>query len=150
MSNAIEFKGHELFRSLSMEAVHKINQLAKLKEFKSGDIIFQPNQEAGNLYILLEGLVALRFPATEEAFSFSAIRIEKNDLFGAGALLGSPRYITQAYCVKDSKVLSIEAKKFRQILEEDRIASFDVMARIAQVYFERYIYLMKRIQSIFS
>ena len=150
MKVSAEFKGHEMFGSLSMEGVHKISQISEVKELKAGDVIFQPNQEAKNLYILLEGLVALRFPAKEEAFSVSVIRIEKNDLIGAGALLGSARYFSQAYCVKDSKVLIINAKKLRQILEEDKIAGFEVILRIAQAYFERYISLMNRIQSIFS
>lgn len=150
MDGSTEFKGHELFRSLSMEGVHKISQISEVKEFKAGDIIFHQNQEAKNLYILLEGLVALRFPATEEAFSVSVVRIEKNDLIGAGALLGSTKYISQAYCVKDSKALSINAKKLRQILEEDRVASFEVILRIAHAYFERYLSLMNKIQNIFS
>ena len=150
MNGSIELKGHELFRSLSMEGVHKISRISEVKEYKAGDIIFHPNQEAKNLYILLEGLVALRFPATEEAFTVSVIRIEKNDLIGAGALLGSTKYISQAYCVNDSKVLTINAKKLRQILEEDKGASFEVILGIAHAYFERYISLMNKIQSIFS
>jgi len=150
MNGSTELKGHELFRSLSMEGIHKISQISEVKKFKKGDIIFQPNQEAGNLYILLEGLVALRFPAKEEAFSVSFIRIEKDDLIGAGALLGSPKYSTQAYCVKDSKVLAVNAKKLRQILEEDKGASFEVILEIAHAYFKRYISLMNKIQNIFS
>lgn len=150
MNGSIDFKGHELFRSLSMEGVHKISQISEVKAFKTGDIIFQQNQEAKNVYILLEGLVALRFPAAEEAFSVSVIRIEKNDLIGAGALLGSPKYLSQGYCVKDSKVLAINAKKMRQILEEDKVAGFEVILGIAHAYFERYISLMNKIQNIFS
>ena len=150
MKNSDGLKGHELFSSLSMEGVHKISQVSEEKEFKAGDIIFHQNQEAKNLYILLEGLVALRFPSPEEAFSVSVIRIEKNDLIGAGALLGSTNYISQAYCVKDSKVLSINAGKLRQILEEDKVGSFEVILRIARAYFERYIGLMNKMQSIFS
>ena len=150
MDGSTELKGHELFRSLSIDEVHKISQISKVKEFKAGDTIYQQNQEAENFYILLDGLVALRFPAKEEAFSVSVIRIEKNDWIGAGALLGSTKHTSQAYCVKDSKVLSINAKKLRQILEEDRVASFDVLLRIAREYFERYLYLMNKIQSIFS
>jgi len=150
MNGSTEIKGHELFRSLTMEGVHKISQISEVKEFKAGDILFQPNQEAKNLCILLEGLVALRFTAPEEAFSVSVIRIEKNDLIGAGALLGSNKYISQAYCVKDSKVLFIDAKKLRQILEEDKGTGFEVILRIAQAYFERYLSLMSKIKSIFS
>jgi len=150
MERSTELKGHELFRSLSVNAVHKISQLSEVKEFKAGDTIYHQNQEARNLYILLEGLVALRFPAEEEAFSVSVIRIEKDDWIGAGALLGATKHATDAYCVKDSKLLSISAKGLREILEEDRVASFDVILKIAHEYFERYLYLMNKIQSIFS
>ena len=150
MKGPTDLKGQELFTSLSMEGVHKINQISEVKEFEAGDTIYEPNQEAENLYILLEGLVALRFPAKKEAFSAGLIRIEKDDLIGAGALLGSPGYICQAYCVEKSKVLAINGKKLRDILEEDRITGFDVLIKIAQAYFERYIFIMKKIQGIFS
>jgi len=150
MNGPTDLKGHELFTSLSMEGVQRINEVSEVKEFKAGESIFEPNQQAKNLYILLEGLVALRFPAKEDAFSAGLIRIEKDDLIGAGALLGTPRYISQAYCVEDSKVLVIDGQKLRDILEEDRITGFDVIVKIAQAYFERYIYIMQKIQNIFA
>jgi len=149
MDGPTDLKGHELFTSLSMEGVQKINEISEVKTFKAGESIFEPNQEAKNLYILLEGLVALRFPAKEEAFSAGLVRIEKDDLIEAGALLGTGRYISQAYCVQDSKVLAIDGRKLRDILEEDRITGFDVTVKIAQAYFERYIFIMQKIQSIF-
>jgi CRP-like cAMP-binding protein len=150
MNRPSDLKGNELFTSLSMEGVQKINEISEVKQFKAGESIFEPNQEAKNLHILLEGLVALRFPAREHAFSAGLIRIEKDDLIGAGALLGTARYISQAYCVKDSKVLAIDGDKLRDILEEDRITGFDVTVKIARAYFERYILIMKKIQNIFS
>ena len=150
MKGPADLKGHELFTSLSMEGVQKINEISEVKEYKAGETIFEPNQEASNIYILLEGLVALRFPAKEDAFSAGLIRIEKDDLIGAGALLGSSTYISQAYCVEDSKVLAINGKRLRDILEEDRSTGFDVLIKIAQAYFERYIFIMKKIQSIFT
>lgn len=149
MKGPSQLKGHELFRSLSQEGVQKINKISTVKEFKAGETIFEPNQEAKYIYILLEGVVALRFPAKEDAFSAGVIRIEKDDLIGAGALLGSSHYISQAYCVRKSKVLAIDAKKLRDILEEDRITGFDVVVKIAQAYFERYIHLMRKIQGVF-
>ena len=150
MNGPTDLKGHELFTSLSMEGVQKINEISEVKEFKAGESIFQPNQEAKNLYILLDGLVALRFPAKEDAFSAGLVRIEKDDLIGAGALLGTASYINQAYCVQDSKVLAIDGRKLRDILEEDRITGFDVTMKIAQAYFERYISIMQKIQNIFA
>ncbi len=150
MSESTEVKGHELFTSLSLESVQKIKDITEVKEFKAGDAVFEPNQKANNVYILLNGLMALRFPSKEEAFSAGLIRIEKDQLIGAGALLGSSTYTTQAYCVEDCQVMEIDGDKFRDILEEDRIAGFDVTRKIAQVYFERYISLMGKIQTIFT
>ena len=150
MNGPTDLKGHELFTSLSMEGVQRINEVSEVKAFKAGESIFEPHQEAKNLYILLDGLVALRFPAKEDAFSAGLVRIEKDDLIGAGALLGSAHYISQAYCVQDSKVLSIDGEKLRDILEEDRITGFDVTVKIAQAYFERYIFIMQKIQNIFA
>lgn len=149
MKGVSGLKGHELFRSISQEGVQKINKISKVKEFKAGEAIFEPNQEAKDLYILLDGLVALRFPAKEEAFSAGVLRMEKHDLIGAGALLGSSHYISQAYCVKKTKVLVIEGEKLRDVIEEDRITGFDVVMQIAQAYFERYIHLMRKIQGVF-
>jgi len=150
MKGPTDLKGHDLFKSLSMEGVHKINEISEVLDFEVGETIFEPNQEANKFYILLEGLVALRFPGKEEAFSVGLIRIEENDLIGAGSLLGSSRYTSQAYCVEKSKVLAIDGKKLREILEEDRITGFDVLLKIADLYFERYINIMKKIQSVFS
>jgi CRP-like cAMP-binding protein len=149
MKGPADVTGQELFKSLSVDGVQKINEISNVKTFKAGQNIFKANQEAKNIYILLNGLVVLRFPGKKEAFSAGLVRIEKNDLIGAGALLGSPRYLSEAHCVKKSTVLAIDGKKLREILEEDRIVGFDVVMKIADLYFERYVNIMKKIQSIF-
>ncbi len=150
MTVTADLKAHDLFTSLNMESVQKIKEISEVKSFKTGESIFEPYEEAKNVYVLLEGLVALRFPSKEEAFSTGLLRIEKDHLIGAGALLGSTTHISQAYCVEDVKVLEIDGKKFRDILEEDRITGFDVTMKIAQTYFERYITLLEKIQGIFT
>ncbi len=149
MKGPADVTGQELFQSLSVDAVQKINEISRVQTYEAGESIFEPNQEAKKVYLLLDGLVALRFRGKEEAFSAGLVRIEKNDLIGAGALLGSPRYVSQAYCVKKSTVLGIDGKKLREILEEDRIVGFDVVMKIADLYFERYINVMRKVQSIF-
>ena len=149
MKGPADVTGQELFQSLSVDAVQKINEISEVQTYEAGASIFEPNQTARNVYLLLDGLVALRFPGKEDAFSAGLVRIEKNDLLGAGALLGSPLYVSQAYCVENSSVLAIDGKKLRDILEEDRIVGFDVVMKIANLYFERYVNLMRKIQSVF-
>ena len=149
MKGPADVTGQELFQSLSHDAVQKINEISEVQTYEAGATIFEPNQDAKNFYLLLDGLIALRFPGKEEAFSAGLVRIEKHDLIGAGALLGSHRYVSQAYCVEKSSVLAMDGKKLREILEEDRIVGFDVVMKIADLYYERYLNIMRKIQSIF-
>jgi len=150
MKETFDVKSQEVFESLSFEGIEKINKISEVKEFEAGDIIYEPYQPTENLYILLEGLVALRLTAGEEAFGAGIIKVGKGELMGAGALLGSPQYSRQAYCIKKSKVLAINGKKLLTILEEDKMAGFDVILKLARAYFERYNYLTNKLQSIFT
>ena len=118
MDGSTELKGHELFRSLSIQAVHKISQISEVEEFKAGDTIYHQNQEAKNLYILLEGLVALRFPAKEEAFSVSVIRIEKDDWIGAGTCLVQPNILLMPIVSRIPKFLLSVRKNCAKFLKK--------------------------------
>ena len=150
MTKASDLKAHDIFSSLSLEGVQKVNDISEVRQFKAGQIIYQPGQATDNLYILLEGSVALRLTKDKESSTAGIFQVEKGELFGAGALLGTPRYFRQAYCVTKAKVLAINGKKFLKIIEDDKIVGFDVMTKIAQAYHDRYNVLTDKIQSIFA
>jgi len=141
-------KGHELFLNLSVEDVDKISNFSERRAYGKGDTIFPQGQKADKTFVLLEGSVYLRLPASPEEFRIVVDKLDKNDLFGLSPLLGSERYTVEAQCAQDCQVLAIDAQKLRKMLETSTTSGFYIMSEVAKVYFERYVELLKRLQNI--
>jgi CRP-like cAMP-binding protein len=141
-------KGHEFFHHLRVEAVDKISSFSERQRFQRDEFIFKYEEKADKIYLLLEGSVHLRLPARAEEFSIVVSKLEKDDLFGLSPLLGSDRYTLEAKCLEKSEVLVIDAKKFRNLLETDLNMGLFIMTEVARIYFDRYIQLLNKLQSI--
>jgi len=141
-------KGHDLFRSFTVDEAHKISDFSSMKEFKPNEFIFKYNGEGSHVYMLMEGMVYLRLPANPPDFSFIISKIEKGELFGLSPLLDSPRYTATAQCIEHTQVLAIEAAPFREILKSDCPVGFDIINSVAHIYFTRYIEVLKSIQGV--
>jgi CRP-like cAMP-binding protein len=148
MSVQTILKGHELFHRLRVEAVDKISGFSERQRFQRDDFVFKYEEKADKIYLLLEGSVHLRLPARPEEFSIVVSKLEKDDLFGLSPLLGSDRYTLEAKCLGKSEVLVIDAKKFLNLLETDPNMGFLIMTEVARIYFDRYIQLLNKLQSI--
>ncbi len=143
-------KGHDLFATLTVDEIHKLSSFASEKEFRAGETIFEYNQYCSHLYMLNEGSVYLQLPANPTEFSFAISKIEKGELFGLSPLLEATRYTATAKCYEATKVLSIEAQPFRELLKLNSLVGLDIINRIARIYYVRYLNLLKRLQDIVS
>ncbi|MEW5795405.1 MAG: cyclic nucleotide-binding domain-containing protein [Candidatus Zixiibacteriota bacterium] len=141
-------KGHDLFRSLSVDQAHGISDFSTVKKFDADDVIFSHNDPAGHIYMLMEGAVDLRLPSEGQDFSLVISKIEKGELFGLSPLLDSPRYTATAQCVEATEVLSIEAKPLRELLKRNSLVGFEIINQVAHIYFKRYIEILKRLQGV--
>jgi len=141
-------KRSELFGMLNIDEVNKISTFSSTKDFKAGETIFELNKPGSHCYVLMQGKVFLQLPANPPEFSFAIARIDKGELFGLSPLLDSPRYTSTAHCYSDTKVLSIEAKPFRELLRKNHVAGFGIISQVARIYFDRYIDVLKRLQDV--
>lgn len=141
-------KGHDLFAALGVEDVDRISRVSTVKDFEAEETIFRHGVPGTHVYLLLEGQVYLRIPTEPVEVGIVASRVEKGEIFGLSPLLGADRYTASAHCQARSSVLAIEAKPFRDLLQGDCTAGFQVMNRVAHVYFERYINVLKNLQAI--
>lgn len=141
-------RGNELFRSLNVDEVNRISSFSSVKEFGANETIFKYDQQSTHVYMLMDGSVYLQLPSTPPEFSLTIAKVEKGELFGLSPLLDSPRYTATAKCFTAAKVLSIEAKPFREILQKNYLVGMDVMGRVARIYFTRYIDLLRRLQEV--
>ncbi|MDY7034475.1 MAG: cyclic nucleotide-binding domain-containing protein [Thermodesulfobacteriota bacterium] len=142
-------EGKEIFSHLTPKQVAEISDIATIKNCEEGEIIFDRGQTAKNIYILLEGEVALRLPSGKdmsyEEFSLEIDRIKDHGVFGPGLMFGVRKYITRAKTTKSSKIMMIDAEKFIDIIRENK-SEFSIMSYLANTYFHRYINTMKEFQ----
>ncbi len=143
-------KGHDLFRSLSIEEANQISKFSSVKTFQPGESIFEYNALSYHVYMLMDGAVQLRLPASPPDVSFVISKIEKGELFGLSPLLDSERYTAMAQCSEAAEVLAIEAKPFRELLRRNCPVGFQIMSQVAHVYFTRYIGVLKNLQDVVS
>lgn len=148
MSNEMILKGHDVFASLNVDEINKLSTFSSVKEFRTGDIIFEDNQAASHFYILMEGSVYLQLPANLPEFNVPISKIEEGEMFGISPLLKSPHYTLTARCYKDTKVLAVEAQPFRELLLQNCRVGVDIVTRVAHIYFTRYLDLIRRFQNL--
>ena len=143
-------KGHELFATLNVDEIHKLSKFASERKFKAGETIFEYRQVCNHFFMLNTGVVYLQLPAKPKEFSFAISKLEKGELFGLSPLLNATRYTASAKCYEASKVLSIEAKPFRELLRQNSLAGLDIFNQLASIYYARYLNLLKKLQDIVS
>ena len=140
----------EIFSLLTSKQVAEISEVAVIKDFEEGQIVYDQKEIAKNLFILLEGEVSLRIPSRKdmsiENFSLEIEKISNHgELFGTNILFGLKRYMTRARVKKPSKIMMLDAEKFLAIIRENR-SEFAIMTYLAKVYFQRYINTMRELE----
>ncbi|MCW8805002.1 MAG: cyclic nucleotide-binding domain-containing protein [Ignavibacteriaceae bacterium] len=146
----VKIEEKEIFSLLTSKQISQIVEFANVKDFEEDQIIYNPQETARDLYILLEGEVSLRVPSKKDlSFDNFSIEIESitnhGQLFGTNLLFGLNKYMTRARVKKPSKIMIIHAERFLRIIRENR-SEFAIMSYLAKVYFERYIDAMKELE----
>jgi len=77
-------------------------------------------------------------------------KVEPPYLFGLAPLMGGERYTVTAECAQECEVLAIETKPLQAMLQENPLVGFLVMSAVAKAYSERYMEMLKRLQSILN
>ncbi|MCW8804634.1 MAG: cyclic nucleotide-binding domain-containing protein [Ignavibacteriaceae bacterium] len=146
----VNIEEKEIFSLLTSKQIAQISEFAVVKDFEEDQIIYNPQEIARDLYILLEGEVSLRVPSKKDlSFDNFSIEIERitnhGQMFGTNMLFGLKKYMTRARVKKPSKIMIIHAERFLRIIRENR-SEFVIMSYLAKVYFERYIDTMKELE----
>jgi signal-transduction protein with cAMP-binding, CBS, and nucleotidyltransferase domain len=146
----VKIEEKEVFSLLTSKQISEISEFAIVEDFEEDQIIYNPQETARDIYILLEGEVSLRIPSKKDLrFDNFSLEIERithhGELFGTNLLFGLNKYMTRARVKKPSKIMIIHAERFLQIIRENR-SEFAIMSYLAKVYFQRYINMMKELE----
>ncbi len=141
-------KGHALFTMFAPEEMDRLSDFSAVKKCRAGEVLFDLNQPATHVYMLMTGAVQLRLPAEAQGISFVVSDIERGELFGLSPLLESPRYTSTAICVEESDLLAIEGAPFREMLKGNCTIGYAIMNRVAHTFFHRYIDVLRNLQGV--
>ena len=128
----------KLFNVLSDEQLEEVAKITEKKSYKIHDHIYERGNAAKHLFVVKKGLVSLRRidPGDEVGIAFETR--EPGELFGAASFMKPQEYTLTAVCQEDTEVMAIDADKLFELAEKDPAVGYQLMLKIAQIYFERY------------
>lgn len=141
-------KGHDVFAPLNVDEMHRVSTFSSVKQYEQGDTVFKTGDPASHFFVLMEGLVYIELPSEVPGFSLPILSVEKGELFGISPLFASPSYTSAAKCFEGTRVLAVEARPFRELLQQNCSAGMDIMTQIGRIYFTRYLGVIQRLQKV--
>ena len=124
----------ELFKGIDNEVMNEIADICSEKSYANGTVLFEKNEEANRLYILVEGTVKLRITnGGTITYSLS----DQGDIFGWSCMVESGHYTASGVCATDLKVLEINRDALDIIFNAHPHAGIKILKRLAGVFSKR-------------
>ena len=103
------------FKALTAKEINQILSIARLKRYKSGEIVFMKEDIGDNFFIVKSGRIKI-FTSIgadkKKTFAF----LKKGDFFGEMSLLGGKVRSASAQAVEESELLVISKKNFKDLI----------------------------------
>ena len=128
----------KVFDLLSDEQLEEIAKITEKKRYKIHEHIYERGNPAKHLFVVKRGLVSLRRIDPGDEFGIAFETREPGGLFGAASFMKPQEYTLTAICLEDTEVMAIGADKLFELCEKDPAVGYELMLKIAQIYFERY------------
>ena len=121
------------FFDFNAKQLERLAAISAILEVKTGDTIFCEGDRVDNLYIILDGQVAVD-SAVPEHGSVRVYNAEALDIIGWSRLTPIVRQrVATTSALKDSRLLVIHGDDLERLCEEDKHIGFVIMRRIANV-----------------
>jgi CRP/FNR family transcriptional regulator len=130
------FTNLKLFEGLDSEQLAKIKPLFEPCQYRAGEIIFKQGDQADSLYIVVDGVVDIRFDP-HDGEMLTVATIEKDGVFGWSAVFGTDTYTSGAICLKDAQLLSVDGCVLKEFNKKDPKTCILVLNRFAKVVAQR-------------
>lgn len=124
----------KLFEGIDSEVMDRITGICSEEKHSKGTSLFERNEEAKYLFILLEGTIHL---VIRNGGSLTYSITEPGDVFGWSSMLEHGNYTASGICGTDLKVARIEKGDLNKIFEEHPEVGFRVLQRLAGVISKR-------------
>ena len=142
-----DLKASRFFRDLEEVYLLRIAKLCREETFKAQDIIVNEGDEAKNIYVLIDGGVAIQIYLKKYHCVIISTIEEKGELFGWSALVEPKRYSATVKCLSETRVLSIGGEELEELFKTDPVMGLTFMKKIASLIDQRLITMRSRLVS---
>ena len=137
----------EVFDFLRPEQVDALSNAAEVVRLGDGETVYRKGEKAEYFYVVMKGHIALRLPGLE-GVNVLIDQLTPGTMFGSCISSAIDFYQLTAQCDEPSELLKIGADALKKLLDEDPRMGYTIQSQISQIYFQRYIQTMKKLQSI--
>jgi CRP-like cAMP-binding protein len=129
MTNNISLKNIPMFGRLSDETLAEVYAALKSRNLKTGEVVFNQGDEGDELIVVEQGEISIFAPIVDGEGTEKPIRI-----FGPGEVLGEMALIDQkprslsARAEKETVILTLGVKEFKNLLSDNPEMAFSVMS----------------------
>ncbi len=106
----------ELFAEFEPDDLQQLQERASIRDFRRGDLIFAEGDDPDDLYIVLQGRIAIANKSVDGRESMVAL-MERGDLFGEMSLFDGLTRSAEARALEESEVVAIPYEPLRELYE---------------------------------
>ncbi len=133
---------YPFFENLTAKQLKAVAKIAREESFDAGTLIFQEDDPADGLYILIKGNIDLFFtvdvvsrPELHKELLFGVIH--PGELFGISALIEPFTLTSSARATKPSVVIKIQGEGLRALCHQDEKLAYQLIRQVARTSMER-------------
>ncbi|HQO33541.1 MAG TPA: cyclic nucleotide-binding domain-containing protein [bacterium] len=125
-------QGLACLRSYNAEQVRKLAEISELKDCPAETYVYQANDAADALYLVLSGRVAVEMDLPRHR-KIVVDFVEGGDFFGWSALVPPHVLTASCLCMEQSRLLRIPREPLLKLLKEDVSLKASIMEMISRL-----------------
>jgi len=121
-----------LFSDLSDEQRDKIAQLSREMTFETGDVLFREGDSADNIYIVLQGRIAVEVGllGRQRRRCATIATASRGESVGWSAAIGSWKYLASAYAVEKTTAVVVDQQAVHGLFVDNPASGLRVMEKL--------------------
>jgi len=134
-------KEANIFKNLNDAQLEKLASIAESETHRAGTLLFKEGNVTNHFYIVEEGKVSLRIAIDmgpmQAPMQFPMATVTRGEAMAWSALVEPHKHSVSGLCMEDSKLVSVEAGKLRELVDQDPALGLAVMKGIAKLLASR-------------
>lgn len=129
--------------------VRQLATASTLRDFRAGETIFREGSENRQMYLILQGTVALEMCIPARG-CMRIMSLGPGDMLAWSALLGGGQMTTSAIATEDVEAIAVPGKVILDICDSDHEAGYCLMRQMAKALAQRLLATRLQLLDLFA